>query len=189
MLERLRTRLSGLFLSLGRAFAEFGFSPTVWTAVGLALSLLAGASYWSSGYRGEFLGGLLILGSGFFDIVDGAVARATNAVSKRGSFLDSTMDRVAEVAIFTGILVGAYTGSVVVLLSLSFSLLVSYTRAKGEALGTTLSGVGVGERSERLLVLAVFSLLGLVDIAVLIVLLMALYTFVERSYRASRALS
>ncbi|MDV3278634.1 MAG: CDP-alcohol phosphatidyltransferase family protein [Nitrososphaerales archaeon] len=189
MLDRLRARLNGYLLGLGRAFTAFGLSPTAWTAVGFLVAVLSGASFSLSGYKGELLGGLLILGSGFFDIVDGAVARVTNAVSKRGGFLDSTLDRLAEVAIFTGILVGNYTGSTVVLLSLSFSLLVSYTRAKGDSLGISLSGVGVGERSERLIVLAVFSLLGLVDLGVFIVLLMAGYTFLERTYRASRSLS
>jgi len=189
MLDRLRARLNLLLLSLGGAFSAFGLSPTTWTAVGFVLAFLSGAAFSLTGYRGEFLGGLLILGSGFFDIVDGAVARATNAVSKTGAFLDSTLDRLAEVAIFAGILLGSFTGPLVVLLSLSFSLLVSYTRAKGDSLGVSLSGVGIGERSERLIVLAAAALLGLVDIGVFIVLLMAGYTFIERTYRASRSLS
>lgn len=189
MLDRLRLRLDSYLLSLGNAFAAFGLSPTSWTAVGFFLALLSGVSFSLTGYRGELLGGLLILGSGFFDVVDGAVARATKAVSKTGAFLDSTLDRVAEVAIFAGILLGNYAWPVLVLLSLSFSLLVSYTRAKGDSLGVSLSGVGLGERSERLVVLAAASLLGLLDIGVFVVLLLAGYTFLERGYRASRSLS
>jgi archaetidylinositol phosphate synthase len=189
MLDRLRLRLNSFLLSLGKTFAAFGLSPTAWTAVGFLIALLSGASYTLTGYRGEFLGGLLILGSGFFDVVDGAVARATNAVSKAGAFLDSTLDRLAEVVIFAGILLGNYTGPLVVLASLSFSLLVSYTRAKGDSLGVSLSGVGVGERSERLVVLAAASLVGLIGIGVFIVLLMAGYTFVVRFYKASTSLS
>jgi archaetidylinositol phosphate synthase len=189
MLDRLRGRLNSSLLSLGNAFAAFGLSPTVWTGIGFFFAVLAGAGFYLTGYRGEFLGGLLILGSGFFDIVDGAVARATNRVSKAGAFLDSTLDRAAEVAIFGGILLGSYTSPLVVLLSLSFSLLVSYTRAKGDSLGVSLSGVGIGERSERLVVLAVASLLGVVDLGVFAVLLMAGYTFLERTFRAARALS
>jgi archaetidylinositol phosphate synthase len=156
--------------------------------VGLVTSVLAGAAYSASGFMGEFAGGVLVLVAGWFDIVDGAVARVTGRTSKRGAFLDSTLDRVAEVAVFAGILLGGYSSPILVLLALSFSLLVSYTRAKGDALGVTLSGVGIGERSERLLILAVLSIGGLAYWGVLLVLIVALYTFLERTIRAVTSL-
>ncbi|HME18575.1 MAG TPA: CDP-alcohol phosphatidyltransferase family protein, partial [Nitrososphaerales archaeon] len=127
--------------------------------------------------------------SGFFDIVDGAVARVTGKVSKKGAFLDSTLDRLAEVAIYLGLLLGGFSTGPIVLLALSFSLLVSYTRAKADALGTSLSGVGIGERSERLLVLALASLLGLAYWGVVAVAVIAAFTFAERTIRAARSLS
>jgi archaetidylinositol phosphate synthase len=65
---------------------------------------------------------------------------------------------------------------------------VSYTRAKGDALGVSLAGIGVGERSERLVVLIVASLLGTVWLGVLIVALLALITFVQRTVAVSKAL-
>ncbi|MDE1858169.1 MAG: CDP-alcohol phosphatidyltransferase family protein [Thaumarchaeota archaeon] len=188
MLDRLRSRLGSALASVGSLFARLELSPTAWTAVGLAVSFLAAWSYSTGGYSGELLGGVLILVSGWFDIVDGAVARVTGRTSARGAFLDSTMDRVAEVALFGGVLLGGYASPVAVLLALSFSLLVSYTRAKGDALGVKLAGVGIGERSERLLILAVSSLLGLVGWGVLLVIAVALFTFVERSYTAVGAL-
>jgi len=126
--------------------------------------------------------------AGGFDIVDGAVARVTGKTSKQGAFLDSTLDRVAEVAVFAGILVGGYSSPILVLLALSFSLLVSYTRAKGDALGVALSGIGIGERSERLLILAVLSIAGLAYWGVILVLIAALYTFLERTIRAVTSL-
>ncbi len=188
MLDRLRTRLESTLESVGRRFARIVGSPTAWTLVGLAVSFLAAFAYSTSGFTGEVLGGALVLVAGGFDIVDGAVARVTGRTSKRGAFLDSTFDRVAEVALFAGILAGGYANSLVVLLALSMSLLVSYTRAKGDALGVTLSGVGIGERSERLLILAVLSIVGLVAWGVIVVLVVALYTFLERTYRAVRTL-
>ncbi|MDG6909360.1 MAG: CDP-alcohol phosphatidyltransferase family protein [Nitrososphaerota archaeon] len=188
MLDRLRTRLQSFLGSVGRVFARIEKSPTVWTAVGLAVSFLAAASYSTSGYGGELLGGALILVAGWFDVVDGAVARVTGKTSKAGAFLDSTLDRVAEVALFGGILVGGYSTPTLVLLALSFSLLVSYTRAKGDALGVALSGVGIGERSERLLIVAISSFVGFLGWGVVLVLLVALYTFLERTYRALGAL-
>lgn len=175
-------------MRVGVVFSKVNSSPTSWTAVGLALSGFSGAAYYRGGYLGQLVGGILILAAGWFDIVDGAVARTTGKASERGAFLDSTLDRVAEVAIFLGILAGGLAPPVVVLTALSLSLLVSYTRAKGDALGVKLSGVGIGERSERLLILAVASLFGYAMWGVMLVAVVAGYTFVERSYRAVSAL-
>ncbi|HUI00947.1 MAG TPA: CDP-alcohol phosphatidyltransferase family protein [Nitrososphaerales archaeon] len=186
MLDRLRGSLSGVLSSLGRGAAKVVPSPTAWTLVG---TLFAFVSFFF--YRGDrpLLGGLMVLLSGFFDILDGAVARATKRTSARGAFLDSTLDRVAELAIYLGILVGNYTSPALVLVALASSLLVSYTRAKGDALGVNLAGIGVGERSERLAVLIVASFLHLVGIGVLVVAVLAIVTFAERTIRVSRALA
>jgi len=184
VLDRLRARLESNLQSVGKWFAHLESSPTSWTMVGFLVSVLAAAAYSTSGFRGEAVGGVLVLVAGWFDIVDGAVARVTGRTSRRGAFLDSTLDRVAEVAVFAGILLGGYSPPILVLLALSFSLLVSYTRAKGDALGVALSGVGIGERSERLLILAILSIAGLAFWGVLLVLIVALYTFLERTMRA-----
>ena len=186
--RQLRARLVRYFTSLGNGFSRAVPNPTFWTFVGLAIAALAGAAYWFSGARGELAGGVLILVSGFFDIVDGAVARVTGRVSKRGAFLDSTLDRLAEVVIYLGLLEGGFSPGPLVLLALSLSLLVSYTRAKADSLGTSLSGVGIGERSERLLVLGLASVVGYVYWGVVVVILIAGFTFVERVYRASASL-
>jgi archaetidylinositol phosphate synthase len=189
MLDRLRKRLESSFARVGRSFARLQPSPTAWTIVGLTVSFLAGAAYAVSGLTGEVLGGVLVLVAGWFDIVDGAVARVTGKTSKRGAFLDSTLDRVAEVALFAGVLIGAYASPLLVLLTLAFSLLVSYTRAKADALGVALAGIGIGERSERLLALAILSIVGLAGWGVVLVLVLAVYTFLERIYRAMQALN
>jgi archaetidylinositol phosphate synthase len=188
MLDRARARLNSYLAALGRAFARVAPSPTAWTVVGFFLALLAGVAYCSPGYSRGFAAGVLILASGFFDIVDGSVARVVGKVSKRGAFLDSTLDRLAEVAVYFGLLVGGFSTGPLVLLALSLSLLVSYTRAKADSLGMSLSGVGIGERSERLLVLAFSSILGLTYWGVVFVAVTASFTFVERAYRASMAL-
>jgi archaetidylinositol phosphate synthase len=189
MLNRLRARLDSYFASLGSTATRLGISPTAWTAVGLLFSLAAGASFSLGGRTGSAVGGLLILVSGFFDILDGAVARAARRETKRGAFLDSTLDRVAEVAIYAGIVAGGLADGLLSLLALSFSLLVSYTRARAESLGVGLSGVGIGERGERLLILSAASLAGFVSYGVILVAVVAAYTFAERVYRASARLS
>ena len=81
-----------------------------------------------------------MLVSGFFDMVDGQVARVTGKTSKKGSYLDSMFDKISEVAIFLGILVGGYAEPYLVLLAITLSLLVSYARAKSDAIGIKASG-------------------------------------------------
>jgi archaetidylinositol phosphate synthase len=186
VLDRLRGSLGSVLASLGRSAAKAIPSPTAWTVIGLLFAFLASIFY---GGRHPFLGGLLLAVSGFFDVLDGSVARATGRTSQLGAFLDSTLDRVSEVVVFLGILVGGYASPFFVLIALSLSLLVSYARAKGDALGVSLAGIGVGERSERLVVLIVTSLLGIVGIGVLIIVVLALVTFVQRTVKVSMALA
>ena len=186
MLDKLRGSLGDVLASLGRSASKVIPSPTAWTVIGLLFAFLAFIFY-SGGH--PFVGGLLLAVSGFFDVLDGSVARATGRTSQRGAFLDSTLDRVSEVVVFLGVLVGGYASPFLVLVALSLSLLVSYTRAKGDALGVSLAGIGVGERSERLVVLIATSLLGVVGIGVLIIALLALITFVQRTVKVSMALA
>ena len=186
MLDKLRGSLGDVLASLGRSASKVIPSPTAWTVIGLLFAFLAFIFY-SGGH--PFVGGLLLAVSGFFDVLDGSVARATGRTSQRGAFLDSTLDRVSEVVVFLGVLVGGYASPFLVLVALSLSLLVSYTRAKGDALGVNLAGIGVGERSERLVVLIATSLLGVVGIGVLIIALLALITFVQRTVKVSMALA
>ena len=188
MLDKLRGRLADVSLQLGRGAAKVMPSPTAWTVVGVLFSILAAGFFATGGYRAGLEGGFFVLVSGLFDVVDGAVARATGRISKRGSFLDSTLDRVGETSIYLGILIGGYTTPVIVFLALSCSLLVSYSRAKADSLSINLAGVGIGERSERLIVLIVASFLGLIPYGVLLIAALALVTFVTRVIRVTAAL-
>ena len=129
---------------------------------------------------GLIIGGVLLLISGFFDMVDGQVARVTGKTSKKGSYLDSMFDKIAEVAIFLGILVGDYAEPYLVLLAITLSLLVSYARAKSDAINVKLQGVGIGERAERLLVIAIIGIIGYMEPAVLIVVVIAGITLIQR---------
>lgn len=182
MLNSLRGALAPALRALGSAFASTGLPPTFWTCVGLALALAAAASYGlGEAWRYAALaGGALVLASGFFDMVDGQVARATGRTSRRGAFLDSAFDKVAEVAVFGGILVGGLADARLVFLAAALSLLVSYSRSRAESLGVEMSGTGVGERAERLLVLAVVGMAGFVELAVAAVAALAAVTFVHR---------
>jgi archaetidylinositol phosphate synthase len=174
--------------SIGRSLGRAGLPPDFWTSIGFVFAIIAGVLY---AIRPDepYLAALAILVLGVFDVLDGAVARVMHKVSKAGSFNDSTLDRLAEIAIFAGIIYGKYTSPLLVLLALGFSLLVSYTRAKGDSLGVSLSGVGVGERAERLIVLIIASAIELVWVGVVIVALLAFVTFLQRYYSIIRKLT
>ena len=188
MLDRLRGRIGAALLGMGRGASKVMPSPTAWTISGLMFSILAGVLLSKGGYSFGALGGLCVLASGALDVVDGSVARATNAVSKRGAFLDSNLDRIGEVAIYFGLLLGHYAPTILVLLAVTLSLLVSYARARGDALGVSMAGVGIGERSERLLVIVIASFLGLLYWGVILVVALAAITFVERVARGAASL-
>ncbi len=187
MLDRLRGRLASELLRIGSGASKILPSPTAWTFIGVLVAVLSSVAFASASVTGEILGGVGIVLSGLFDVIDGAVARAADRMSKRGSFLDSTLDRITEFLIYLGILVGGLVPPVLVLLALSLSLLVSYARAKADSLGYNLAGVGVGERSERLIVLAISSILGLLTYGVAVVIVLAAFTLAERVYRISTA--
>ena len=180
MLNNLRDSLRPSLEKIGRGFASTGLSANFWTFVGLAFALLSAVVYGLGMEFGLIIGGILLLVSGFFDMVDGQVARVTGKTSKIGSYLDSMFDKIAEVAIFLGILVGGYAEPYLVLLAITLSLLVSYARAKSDALNVKLQGVGIGERAERLLVIAIIGIIGFMEPAVIIVVVIAGITLIQR---------
>ena len=191
MLNNLRDKLRPGLEKIGRGFASTGLSPNFWTSVGLAFALISAIVYGLGIEYGLIFGGVLLLVSGFFDMVDGQVARVTGKTSKKGSYLDSMFDKIAEVAIFLGILVGGYAEPYLVMLAITLSLLVSYARAKSDAINIKLQGIGIGERAERLLVIAfigiigyketaVFGTKGYMEIAVIIVVIIAGITLIQR---------
>jgi|TARA_B110000263_G_scaffold25736_3_gene19709 archaetidylinositol phosphate synthase len=180
LLNNLRNSLKPYLQTIGKIFASTGISPNVWTAVGLIFAFISSLVYGISLEFSLILGGILLLISGFFDIVDGQVARYTNRISKSGGFLDSIFDKIAEVAIFFGILLGGYVEPYLVILAISLSLLVSYTRAKADTLGIKLQGIGIGERAERLLVIAIVGMIGFMEAAIIIVIIIAAITLVQR---------
>jgi len=149
-------------------------------------ALLYGAASPSIGliwYYATVLGGIALLISGFFDIIDGTVARITKRISKKGSFLDSLFDKMSEVIVFLGLMIGNLAEPILCMIALSLSLLVSYTRAKAESLGVELKGIGIGERAERLLILAIIGMIpipGAIEWAVIIVSIIAGITIIQR---------
>ncbi|HUK21291.1 MAG TPA: CDP-alcohol phosphatidyltransferase family protein [Gemmatimonadales bacterium] len=149
--------LNPLVLLLIRMHVRPNAITTVGTLVVIAsgVAFALGRAHW---------GGFLLLFSGIFDMLDGRVARDGAAGTTFGAFYDSTLDRVGESALYTGIAVfflnGGVapnlmaTGVIVACVALAGSLMVSYTRARAEGLGLECN-VGVAQRAERLLLLGV----------------------------------
>ena len=135
-----------------RASLALGLGPLFYNLAGVVWGVLAGLAF-ASGHHA--LGGWAVLLGGVADILDGRIARARGVASPRGAFLDSTLDRFAELAAFVGLAVsfqGVPWALGVVATALGGSLLVSYTRARGESLGV-LCKLGVMQRAERLILL------------------------------------
>lgn len=180
VLNNLRETLRPTLEKIGKGFATTGLSANFWTCVGLGFALVSAVVYGMGIEFGLIIGGILLLVSGFFDMVDGQVARVTGKTSKKGEYLDSMFDKIAEVAIFLGILIGGYAEPYLVLLALTLSLLVSYARAKSDIINIKLQGIGIGERAERLLVIAIIGIIGFMDYAVIIVVIIAGITLIQR---------
>lgn len=166
MLERFRQFWSNVWAPLGDLLLRLGVKPDWVTWVG-TIGVSAGALIFFP--RGEFLIGVLVITVFVFsDIIDGYMARKAGLSSKWGAFLDSTLDRIGDAAIFGGLLLYYTTsdaeadlGDPKTYLYLSLACLVlgsltSYARARAESLGMTAKG-GIAERSDRLVSILVMT--------------------------------
>lgn len=129
-----------------------GLGPLFFNLAGVAFGVVAAYCFGTGRIN---LGGWAVLMGGVADILDGRIARALGVASRRGAFLDSTLDRFAEFAAFVGLAVlfrGSGLALVLVVTALGGSLLVSYARARGESVGIVCK-LGILQRAERLLLL------------------------------------
>jgi CDP-diacylglycerol--glycerol-3-phosphate 3-phosphatidyltransferase len=160
--------------------SKSGITPNTLTLTNLALNVVA-AYVIATGHF--LLGGALILGSGLFDLLDGALARFSKQTTKFGAVLDSTVDRVSEAATLCGLLIwyvpqeGATLEIVLILVVLVGSFLVSYIRARAEGLGWQCQ-IGLFTRAERVIVLAAGLLVSGVSVHSVFVALCVLAVFV-----------
>lgn len=166
-----------LALALGR----LGLTPNTLTVLGLLLSAI-GAVVLALGHL--LMGGVLVLVSGLFDLMDGTLARATQRTSAFGAVLDSTFDRYGEALSLLGLLFyylanGGTTEIVLIYVAIVGSLMVSYVKARAEGVGLSCD-VGIFTRSERVFVLAVSLIIGQVLIGLWLLAVLANVTAVHR---------
>lgn len=160
-------RVCGVLLdAIVRWLALARINPNFLTFLGLVVNTVAavliGYANADNQARAFFLAGLVIIASGFFDLVDGRVARASNQVSRFGAFFDSVIDRYSDASQFFGLLVFYARGDRFFYVALSAyvmisAIMVSYSRARAESLIGSCK-VGFMERPERL-VLVIIGLL------------------------------
>lgn len=153
---KFRTALRKLFKSYFemptvRILAKLGLSPNWISLIGL---IVAGVSAYLLSEGLFWMGGLVLLVSGLFDLLDGALARYTGRDSPFGALFDSTLDRFAEAIIMLGVLVyyqniGSSIGVILCYIALVGSVMVSYLRARSEGLGVECK-VGILTRPERI---------------------------------------
>lgn len=168
---------------VGRVLARTGLTPDAASIVGLVINVGV-AAVLASGRFG--LGGLLLLIAAPFDLVDGALARATGKGSPFGAFLDSMLDRYSEVVLFFGLLwhvqhdpTNATSRTLLLYACATGSLLVSYARARAEALGFD-NEVGILARPERVVGLGAFLLFGWTDLILWVLAVLTYVTAIQR---------
>jgi archaetidylinositol phosphate synthase len=215
VLEEYRARVAPYVARLARPFLQWNPDRLTWLALGLALAaaVLAALVRWTTPLL--FLPvALLIFGSGLFDVLDGAVARASGRTSKRGDFLDHVVDRYADVVIVLGIAASGFASPILALLALVSLLLASYMGTQAQAMGQGRLYSGLLTRADRLVVLALatflefdwslpwpwapaepwsrFHALGIgftvIDVALLYIVLAGQWTAISRAVRVYRAL-
>lgn len=186
MLTKFRRRLAGVVQAMAYPFIRLGVSPNAMTVCAFALSLIAAALIVEGRYLWAFIP--FALGS-LLDALDGSVARALGRATQFGSFLDSSLDRYSDGVVLGGFLMAFSTlpARAVALAALLGSFLVSYSRAKGESLGLKMEGIGIGERAERLILVALallFSEASLIIMAVLAVI--SNFTYLQRLWEIKK---
>jgi CDP-diacylglycerol--glycerol-3-phosphate 3-phosphatidyltransferase len=182
-------RACGVLLdAIVRLLALSHINPNALTVMGLVVNTYAAFLF---GYANDlnqrrmfFYAGLVIIGSGFFDLVDGRVARLSNQVTRFGGFFDSVVDRYSDASLFFGLLVFYARGNrffyvVLAALAMISAIMVSYARARAESLIGTCR-VGFMERPERLVLLIIGALFNVMAPALWVIGVLSTITVIHR---------
>lgn len=193
-IEKLRyfysTEMRRLFGPLSSAIGRTNISPNTLTVLGLLLSMTAAVLVW----YGLYVTAAIVFTIGaLFDMLDGAVARISEKVTPMGAFLDSTFDRVGEGVMLTAIALAYARDGSLWMVGASFatmigSFLVSYARARAEALGLDCK-VGLMTRPERLGLIGLGLLLqrfGVLPVVMYILAVLTAVTVVQRILHVRR---
>src|SRR6266704_906529 len=179
---------SVLLYAIVRGLALTRISPNVLTFMGLLINVIAAILFgYASGedhWRMFLYAGLVIIGAGVFDMVDGRVARATGQVTDFGGFFDSVIDRYSDVALYFGLLVyyaraNRFFYVVLTAVVMTSSVMVSYTRARAESLIGQCK-VGFMERPERIVLVIIGALFNRMAPVLWVIAVLANITVIHR---------
>jgi len=168
LLTKIKERIQFLLVSEAKLFHSIGLTPDHLSMLGVLFAFASATMYWISRYYESALlvASIFLLISGFFDAVDGVLARQFGEVTVFGGFLDSLFDRYADAFVFLGIIIGLLLTDPVWVFwgfaAMIGALLVSYSRARAEAEEVKMESVGIAERAERIIILVVATLLNIV---------------------------
>jgi len=194
MLTRLKEKVQSAIKTQAKAADKIGLTPNVISAIGVLLALLSALAY-ANGRQSTTmaLAVVLLLLSGYCDMLDGALARLCQKTTPFGGFLDSLLDRYADSAVYVGIIFGGLCTVPWGLAALVGSLLVSYSRARAEAAGIKMEAVGLAERAERIIIIAVATIaeiffVGVIEASMILLAAITNLTVLQRSLYAYKAL-
>jgi archaetidylinositol phosphate synthase len=185
LLDGLRSKVSAVLNPLFLALASSGISPNTITIVGFLVSILSAYFFYVAQ---PLYGGIILLLSGFFDILDGGVAKVSGKVTKFGGVLDSTLDRYSDLIIIGAIVIAGLCNPIWGIIAIIGSVMVSYVRAKGELEGVKMAGVGVMERAERIVILAIFAIASYTWLGIIILAVLTNFTVAQRLYHVWKVL-
>jgi len=195
LLTKLKKKVQQMLSSEAKAAHKIGLTPNMVSAIGFILAILSALTYATT--KGQplqlLLATILLLASGLCDALDGVIARTYQQISLFGGFMDSLIDRYADAAVYAGIIISGLCDTFWGLAALAGSLLVSYTRAKAEAAGITMETIGLAERAERMIILAIASLAAIfwlpaLNFGIILLAVLSNLTVLQRGTHVYRAL-
>jgi len=191
LLTRLRKEVEGALTHIAKFLHSLGLNPFSLSLLGLVCAFLSGILYYMLATRPwvSWVAPILLLLSGLFDALDGAMARVYGQVTKFGGVIDSVFDRIGEVFVYCGIILGGVSSPFWGLVALVASLMVSYIRSRAEAAGAKMEGIGIAERPERIVILAVATFIRQIELGLIVIGCLATLTLFHRVWRARAELS
>jgi len=158
--SKLKKQFEAAVIGIVKPLGGLGINPNHLTVLGMALAGVTAYMYTKVPGNRDYLlysAGMFIV-SGFIDAIDGVLARSTGKVTQFGGFFDSVADRYSDAIVYSGIIVAGLCYLWAGLIALFGSMLVSYTRARAEMEGVNMAGIGLAERAERMIFLALCTL-------------------------------
>jgi len=195
LLTKLKKKVQNMLALEAKTAHKIGLTPNVVSLIGLTLSLFSAFIYAAS--QGQplwiLLATLLFLASGFCDALDGAIARIYQQTSVFGGFLDSLLDRYADAIVYAGVIIGGLCEPIWGLSALVGSMMVSYSRARAETAEMKIESIGVAERAERILILAIASIAAIfwlptLNIGIILLAILSNFTVLQRGLHVYNSL-